>query len=180
MIYVLSGSSGVGKTTIEKELRKEYDFKRPKSYTTRPKRDDSNEYIYVDEEKFKELIRDKGVLEYTQYAGNYYGTSLFEIESILRSGGDIVLVLDINGGYAIKRRYPKLTKLIYILAPNKETLKDRLIKRGTESANKIEERLSLYDSELKGSKDYDFFVTNYKLSETIEQVKDIINADRKG
>ena len=179
MIYVLSGSSGVGKTTIEKELKKKFhNLVRPRSYTTRQERNDRSDrdsYVYVTESDFINLIEDSRILEYTNYADNYYGTSKDEIDMLLQRGNDILLVLDIKGGYKIKEIYGNECKLIYILAPGKEELKKRLIKRGTDEMSVISKRLSLYEDELKNSANYDYFVTNDKIEKTVDEVAEIIS-----
>ena len=182
MIYVISGSSGVGKSTVSDAIMNKHpEIVTAKSYTTRPKRKGEGdlEYFHVDEDSFKSLLEMGEILEYTKYAGNYYGTSLLDMEKKLSEGKDMLLVLDINGGYAVKKAYPKDTILIYILAPSKETLRKRLLERGTEGIEKIEERLSLYEAELEGSKNYDYFVTNDNLDLTIEQVENIVKGSKE-
>ena len=182
VLVVLSGPSGVGKGTIAKKIvKRNKDFFLSVSCTTRKPRDgetDGVEYFFISKPEFKEKINNDGFLEYSEHFENYYGTPKeFVLDKL--SSKDVILEIDVNGGLNVKKNYPNAL-LIMILPPSKEELKNRLIKRSTESLEKIELRMQRIEYEL-GKKDlYDYAVVNDDLKETILKIENIIKTAKNG
>ena len=135
LLVVLSGPSGVGKGTIAKRLVKsEESFELSISCTTRkPRRGekDGRDYFFISHEAFSEKIENKGLLEYSEHFENYYGTPRDFVMQKLESK-DIILEIDVNGGLNVKKSFPNAV-LIMILPPSREEVRQRLLKRNTES-----------------------------------------------
>ena len=131
-VLILAGPSGVGKTTVMNEIMKRTDgFSLVRSATTREKRNDGNdgEYIYTTRDEFMELCRSGDMLEFTEYSGNYYGTPYSEIKRIIDSGKTPLLILDVNGVRAMKKRKLDFgVYSVYLFAPL-DVLSDRLGER---------------------------------------------------
>lgn len=161
-IFIISGPSGSGKGTIVEKLLKMKDLNLywAKSYTTRAERasdDMEQKYIFVDEKKFKALEKEGEILESNYYNNNWYGTSKLEIDKNIGKH-NIIKDIDVNGGLYYKKNYTNAV-LIYITCLIKE-LKNRLIKRGQNTPEEIEERLKIAQNETKISHQYDFIVKN--------------------
>lgn len=179
LLIVLSGPSGVGKGTIATKLveRNKYDLSI--SCTTRLPRCgevDGREYFFVTKDEFESKIKHNGLLEYSEHFENYYGTPKdFVLEKL--KNNDVILEIDVNGGLKIKKNF-KDTLLIMIAPPSIEEVKNRLIKRNTESIEKIEERLSRIDYELSKEAEYDYTVVNNDLDECVAQIEEIIKKEK--
>lgn len=176
LLVVLSGPSGVGKGTIAKRLVKsEESFELSISCTTRkPRRGekDGRDYFFISHEAFREKIEKKGLLEYSEHFENYYGTPRDFVMQKLESK-DIILEIDVNGGLNVKKSFPNAV-LIMILPPSREEVRQRLLKRNTESIEKIENRLNRMDFELSKKDEYDYAVINDDLEKTVEEIRQII------
>ncbi len=182
VLVVLSGPSGVGKGTIAKKLlKRNKDFFLSVSCTTRsPRKGEENakDYFFITKQEFKEKIENGGFLEYSEHFENFYGTPKEFVLDKLNSK-DVILEIDVNGGLNVKNNY-KNAVLIMILPPSLSELKDRLIKRKTESLEKIELRMQRIEYEL-GKKDlYDYTVINDDLEETVIKIENIIKAVKNG
>ena len=176
VLIVLSGPSGVGKGTIAKKLVERNDnISLSISCTTRAPRDgetDGKEYFFIDKETFKRKIADDGFLEYSEHFENFYGTPKdFVIKSLEKS--DVLLEIDVNGGLKVKQSFPSAV-LIMLTPPSVEEVKNRLIKRHTESIEKIELRMQRIGYELDKVSLYDYSVINDDLDEAISDVEKII------
>ena len=175
----MSGPSGVGKGTICNSLIKELDAWYSVSTTTRsPRNGEVNgvNYFFVSMEEFEEKIKNEEFLEYNFYNGNYYGTSKEIVTNKIEKGINVFSEVDVNGARNIKKIFPNAL-LIYIAPPSIDELRDRLIKRGTESIEKINQRLEIAERELKEVDFFDYVVVNDNLEDTIKKVKEIILSD---
>ena len=188
-ILVLAGPSAVGKTTVMKEILEKYpEFEFVRSATTREVRNDSHksEYIYLSKDEFCTLIEAGGVLEYTEYGGNFYGTPSSEIERILGNGKIPMLILDINGVETLKS-VPRSFKVVavYITADAElldKRLYDRFVEAGkTDAAYKIyETRKDRNRKELESLPEFtdvfDAFVDNTTPAETANKILSVFKS----
>lgn len=171
MLYVVSAPSGCGKGTILSEV-----FKRNESIfysvsaTTRLPREgevDGVNYFFMTKEQFKNLAENGQMLEYAEFCGNFYGTPRSAVEEKLDAGYDVVLEIETKGAMLVKERMPEAT-LIFILPPSVKELKRRLNKRGTETDDVINQRVSEAVGEIKKAYDYDYVMMNDELSDAID------------
>jgi len=173
---VISGPSGVGKGTICNKLFKELNAWYSVSTTTRNPREgevDGVNYYFITKEEFLKRIDDGEFLEYNYYNDNYYGTSKKIVLEKMNEGVNVFSEIDVNGARNIKKIFPDAL-LIYIAPPSMESLKERLIGRGTESIEKINQRLKIAEEEMKQVDFYDYVVINDDLEKATNEVKKII------
>lgn len=181
-VIVISAPSGAGKGTVIKELLKNNSESRwlSVSATSRGMRDgevDGVNYYYLTEEDFKNKIEDGYFLEYTNYAGNYYGTPKEFIKQKLNDGIDVILEIEIEGATNIKKLIPEAL-FIFIMPPSLKTLVQRLKKRGTESNDKIIKRFNTAYKEINEVSKYNYVVVNDKLDDAVEKIEAIIKAEK--
>ncbi len=177
-IFVISGPSGVGKTTICKELCSHFSsLKWSVSCTTRPKRDretEGQDYYFLSKEEFLERIQNNGFIEYAMVHENYYGTPKKEIEECLLKGYDCLLEIDVQGGHKVKQESQYPSVLIFIAPPDMQELLKRLKDRKSDTEETIAKRIKNAQNEMKESGFYDHIVVNENLDKAIEDVKDIV------
>lgn len=176
-LIILSGPSGAGKGTIVKELLKKGGYALSVSCTTREMREGETEgvsYFFISKDKFNEMIESGGFLEYNNHFKNFYGTPKAFVEQKLKTH-DVILEIEVDGALKVKRFYPDAL-LIMILPPSVEELKARLIKRGSENGQSIEERLARMDYELSKQQYYDFTVINDDLQTAVDEIDEIIKS----
>lgn len=182
ILIVLSGFSGAGKGTVVKNLMKKYDeYVLSISMTTREPREgeqDGVEYFFRTREEFEETIAQNGLIEYAEYCGNYYGSPRAYVEENLEAGRNVILEIEIQGALKIREQYPE-SLLLFITPPNADELKRRLVGRGTETMEVIEERLSRAVEESEGIEAYDYIVVNDQLDECVEEVHRLVNDARR-
>ena len=181
-LIVLSGPSGAGKGTICNELLKQVDtLSLSISMTTRSPRGneaDGKDYYFVTKEQFEEDIKKGNFLEYAKvYNDNYYGTPKKIVEESLASGKDIILEIDIQGALEVKEKM-KEGIFIFIMPPSMRELKDRLVKRNTESKDKIIERFKNAYKEINEVTKYNYIVINDEVQNAVDKVKAIILAEK--
>ena len=180
ILVVVSGFSGSGKGTIMKELLSRYDnYALSISATTRSPREgeqDGREYFFKTREEFEEMIAADALIEHACYVENYYGTPRAYVEEQLALGKDVILEIEIQGALQIKKRFPD-TLLLFISPPDARTLEKRLVGRGTESMDVIENRLSRAVEEAEGIESYDYFIINDDLNTCVEQVHRLIQGE---
>lgn len=180
ILVVVSGFSGSGKGTIMKELLSRYDnYALSVSATTRNPREgeqDGREYFFKTREEFEEMIASNALIEYACYVENYYGTPRAYVEEQLALGKDVILEIEIQGALQIRKRFPD-TLLLFISPPDARTLEKRLVGRGTESMDVIENRLSRAVEEAEGIESYDYFIINDDLNTCVEQVHRLIQGE---
>lgn len=181
LLVVLSGPSGSGKDTIlERLLAIDKNIVKSVSATTRPSRIgeiNGKDYFFISEQDFCNAISDEKLLEYTNYCGNYYGTLKNLVEDLQNNQKDVILKIEVDGAKQIKEKCPDSLR-IFILPPSMETLKDRLSKRGTETAENLEKRLNRARDEIKFSSEYDYIVVNDDVDKCAQNIYSIINAEK--
>lgn len=179
ILIVVSGFSGAGKGTLMKELLKTYDnYALSVSMTTRkprPGEADGREYFFVTREAFEEKIQNDGFVEYACYCGNYYGTPKEYVLGQLEQGKDVILEIEIQGALKIKERFPEAL-LLFVMPPSVTELKRRLVGRGTETPEVVEERLKRANEEAEGIEQYEYIIINDKLSECVVKLHELITA----
>lgn len=183
-LIIISGPSGVGKSTIRKRIIKEFDnFKYSVSLTTRKPRIDEEtnaeeengkEYYFVTPEIFKENIKNNNFLEYQEvYKDTFYGTLKKDVMNLIDNGINVILEIDVDGALNIKKEYNDTT-LIFIKPSSLEELKNRLRNRNSDSSKKIEERLEKAKYEINKNKYYDYVITSTNKEEDYKKIKNII------
>lgn len=181
LLIVVSGPSGAGKDTICQKLIKENsNIWMSVSMTTRkprPLEKDGVDYFFVSNEEFESKINNNTFLEYASYNDNYYGTPKDKVEEKLNEGKDVILVIDINGAVSIKKIIPSAL-FIFIMPPDMETLKNRLIGRKTESKDKVVQRFITAYNEVNNYKKYNYVVVNDKVEDAVNKVKSIIQSEK--
>ena len=178
-LIILTGPSGVGKGTVVKEiLDKDEKFWLSISATTRNPREGEKEgedYYFLNEEKFIEMIDNNLFLEWAEFAGNYYGTPLSSVEDKIQKGFMVLLEIELEGAKQIKDKFPKSLS-IFLLPPNKKELERRIRNRGTENEEAINARLSRANYEIAAYKEFDFSVVNHDVYETAKKIIKIIKS----
>ncbi len=179
-LIIISAPSGSGKSTIigrvmqDESLRLAFSV----SATTRPRRGQEEhgvDYYYLTLEEFKEKIANDELVEYQEvYEGRYYGTLKSEVERITGMGKNVVLDLDVLGGVNVKRLYGDRALSIFIQPPSVEVLRQRLIKRGTDSMEDIQNRVDKAEFEISIGPQFDYTVINDDLDTAVAQVHDLI------
>ena len=178
ILTVVSGFSGAGKGTIMKALMQAHSetYALSISATTRAPRAgerDGIEYFFKSREAFEQMIADDALVEYAEYVGNYYGTPKAYVEEQLARGKDVILEIEIQGALKVRRQFPDAL-LLFVTPPSAEVLKNRLIGRGTETMDVIENRLARALEEAEGLEEYDYLVVNDVLEEAVREVHEII------
>ena len=181
LLIVLSGPSGVGKGTVREHLFEHYnnDFDFSISMTTRQMREgevDGVDYFFRTREEFEELIRQGQMLEYAEYVGNYYGTPLTYVNETLDKGIDVFLEIEVQGALQVKKKVPDAV-FIFLTPPDLDELQDRLVGRGTDSAEVIAQRIEKAKEEIAMMREYDYAIVNDEVPLAAERVKRVIEAE---
>ncbi len=186
-IIIITGPSGVGKGTIEKELFKISSLKLALScsMTTRQKRENEVEgehYYFVDEEEFVQKINNNEFLEYSKHFGHYYGTLKKDVEKLINKGHNVIIEVDTVGAINIIKKYKNenLTDKmisIFITPPNLEVLEERIRSRNSETDESIKERLAKAKKEIQQTNEFMFIIVNNKLTESVNSVSKIIKGE---
>jgi len=181
LLLVVSGPSGAGKGTICKALLNKNDqIKLSVSATTRKPRTgevDGVNYFFIEKEKFTQMIENGEFLEYAQIYDNFYGTPKAAIMECLEKGQDVILEIEMQGASQIKEVCPDGV-FIFVLPPSLEELKNRIVGRGTETAEEIEKRFSCAFDEINKIVDYDYFIVNDDVEKSVKQVEGIILSEK--
>ena len=179
VLIVISGFSGVGKGTVVKKLIEKYNYSLSVSATTRAPRPgevDGKDYYFKSVDEFRNLIDYNGFIEWAQYVENYYGTPRKYVEDELELGHNVILEIEVQGAMHIKEQYPDAV-LIFLTAPDAESLRKRLEGRGTEEPKVIAKRLKRAYEETEDMPYYDYLVVNDDLDTCVDNVNAVIIAE---
>jgi guanylate kinase len=171
-LLVVSGPSGVGKSTITNRLRTDQRFWISVSVTTRSIRTgevDGIDYIFVAENEFNQMIKDNQFLEWADFAGSKYGTPKKAVDEALQNGKNVILEIELNGARQV-RKNSKEAILIFIEPPSWEELTNRLINRGTESEQSTQARLDRAKEELLAAEEFDYVVVNHQVEQSVAEL----------
>ena len=179
-LIIISAPSGSGKSTIigrvmqDESLRLAFSV----SATTRPRRGQEVhgvDYYYLTIDEFQHMIENDELVDYQEvYEGRYYGTPKSEVERITAEGRNVVLDLDVLGGVNVKQMYGDRALSIFIQPPSVEVLRERLIKRGTDSMEDIQNRVDKAEFEISIGPQFDYTVINDDLDTAVNEVHDLI------
>ena len=178
-LIILTGPSGVGKGTVVKEiLGKDKNIWLSISATTRDPREGEKEgenYYFMNQKKFKNMIEKNLFLEWAQFAGNYYGTPLSSVNEKISNGLTVLLEIEVEGAKQIKEKFAESLS-IFLLPPDKKELERRIRHRGTEKEEAIKKRLLRANYEISLSNQFDFELINHNVDETAERIVKIIRS----
>ena len=179
-VLIFSAPSGAGKSTIVRHLMDIYPFLGFSiSATSRLPRGDEKdgvEYYFMTDEQFKAGIEDDLFVEYEEvYSGHYYGTLKSEVERIWSENKAVVFDIDVQGGMRLKSLYGENALSVFIEPPSLETLRERLVKRGTDSPEAIERRILKAEEEMSHSDKFDRILLNDSLERSKEEIEKIVD-----
>lgn len=181
LLIIVSGPSGAGKGTICKELiSRDNSIIVSVSATTRHPRNaevDGISYHFLSKEKFEEMIANDGFLEHACVYDNYYGTPKDFVVEKITQGKNVLLEIDIQGALQVKKRYPEGI-FVFILPPSMDTLKNRIVGRGSETPESLKKRLSCAVNEIELIKNYDYFIINDTVATATDTLQAIITAEK--
>jgi guanylate kinase len=182
-VFVISGPSGVGKgTLVESILKRVPNITRSVSATTREPRageKNNDHYHFVAQRQFEDKVESGEFLEWAEVHGNLYGTMRETVSRELAQGNDVILVIDVQGGLAVKDNIPD-SILIFVEPPSIRELRARLEKRGTELPEAVDARIEVAQKELEKKSDYDYSIVNEDLDTAVAKLISIIEDERKG
>ncbi|MGB9715621.1 MAG: guanylate kinase [Thermodesulfovibrionales bacterium] len=181
ILFIVSGPSGAGKTTLYKEVASSLpNLRHSVSYTTRrprPGEVNDRDYTFISREEFSEMIESGEFAEWAEIHGEFYGTSKKRLEDIMNSGIDVILDIDVRGASQLKEKYHGGV-YIFVLPPSIEVLKERLEKRMADSKEEIEKRLRVASEEIKRYREYDYVIVNRVLEDALKELSAIIISKR--
>lgn len=184
ILFVISAPSGAGKTTVVQALRKTGNFFYSVSCTTRAPRAgeiDATHYHFVSHADFLAKLEVGDFLEHAQVHGDYYGTLRKPVSSNLKKGVDVLIDIDTQGAATIRDFDDPIVRKaladIFIMPPDVEELRRRLVKRGTETEQQIESRLATAMREMESWRDYRYTIVSGSAEEDLENVRNIISAE---
>ena len=178
--FIISGPSGVGKSTVLHALFEDRDdLYFSVSATTRAPRPgevDGKDYHFITADEFHSWIDNDEFLEYAEYVSNFYGTPKKYVDEAMAQGKDVILDIELQGALQVCAKRPETVR-IFIAPPSWEELERRLTARGTDSPEKIEKRLLRAKVELNAAKEYDYFVVNDTVEGAVEEMRAIMKAE---
>ena len=184
MMFVLSSPSGVGKTTLTKKLAKNNsNFQISISHTTRkprPNEINGKDYYFVEQIEFDSLIKGNNFFEYASIFDNYYGTLKEPVLKFLSAGNDVLFDIDWQGTQQLKQINNFALVTFFILPPNIQVLKNRLLNRHKDQEKTIEQRMKKFNEEISHWKEYNYVVINDDLEDCYNDILNIINFEKEG
>ena len=177
--FIISGPSGVGKSTVLKRVLKDRDdLYFSISATTRdPREGEVNgvHYHFISKDQFRQMIDEDAFLEYAEYVGNFYGTPKKYVDEAMEQGKDVILDIEVQGATQVYGKRPDTIR-IFIAPPSWEALEKRLIGRGTDSPEKVQKRLARAKEEVLSAGAYDYFVVNDSVENAVQEINAIMLA----
>lgn len=178
--FIVSGPSGVGKSTVLRALfQGRDDLYFSVSATTRPPREgevDGKDYHFITADRFRSMIEEDAFLEYAEYVSDFYGTPKKYVDEAMDAGKDAILDIEIQGAAQVSAKRPDTVR-IFIAPPSWEELERRLTARGTDTPEKIQKRLLRAKVELDSASGYDYFVINDTVEQAVEELRAILLAE---
>lgn len=161
-LFLITGASGTGKTTLAQSIEKHGNWQEAVSHTTRPMRDgevDGKTYYFITEEEFSKMLKNGEFAEHVTYNGNHYALSKIEIDTVMKSGNHVFAIVEYYGYLQVKEQYPDAVG-IFIHMSKEDCLVNMLL-RGDSLENAIE-RIELYEEEMKHRTEYDYVIKNVR------------------
>ena len=181
LLLILSGPSGTGKSTvISGLLQRRDDIRFSVSATTReprPGEEEGKDYYFLTRDTFDQMVADGAFLEYATYVGNSYGTPVGPIEDHLAAGYNVLLDIEVQGATQVKAMREDAVS-VFLLPPSMEELERRLRSRGTDSEEKIQQRLQTAREEIAHAPEYDYIIVNDDLDKAVRELDAVITAQR--
>lgn len=180
-LYVVSAPSGTGKTTLCRMIMGHFEnIGYSISHTTRKPREgetDGVDYYFISKDEFEVMVENDSLAEWAEVHGNYYGTSVAFLEKNISAGHDVLLDIDVNGAKQIVKKFPDAVT-IFIMPPSLETLRERLVSRGTDPVETIEKRLKNAEGEIAEKGFYRYIIVNDDLKKAENELKTLIQKHR--
>lgn len=180
-VFVITGPSGVGKGTLIAELlRRVPGLELSVSATTREPREGEvagRDYHFLSREDFDRRASDAEFLEHATYSGNRYGTLRAEVERRLADGISVVLEIEVQGARQVRAAMPDESVLVFIAPPAAASLRERLVRRGTDSGDQIDQRLRTAELELAAQEEFQHVVTNDDVERAASELEGIVRSE---
>ena len=181
IVFVLSGPAGAGKTTLSQRVASvDPRVGLNVSCTTRPARPGErpgSDYHFLEPAEFESLVKQGQMLEWAEVHGHLYGTRASDALAIMATGRDVLLEIDIQGGTAVRSKYPR-TVLLFVVGPSFASTKARLVGRGSEDDTEVARRLARAREEIRLSNRYDYLIVNDDVNSAVSSIRSIITAER--
>lgn len=180
ILFILSGPSGVGKGTVRERLfEQDRSLKYSISATTRDPRPgevDGEDYFFKSREEFELMIAENKLFEHAKYVNNYYGTPKDYVEEQIAMGNDVFLEIEVQGAMQVKEDYAEGV-FIFLAPPSINELKNRILGRGTESVETVDNRLQAAKEEIRMMRAYDYVVVNDDIDIAVENIQAIVTSE---
>ena len=180
-LTVITGPSGVGKGTIVRKILESHsDVWLSISATTRQPRSgeiDGEHYFFLEKEKFREIIDNKGFLEWAKFSNNFYGTPKKIVNEKIEKGINVLLEIELEGSRQIRKSFPEALQ-IFLAPPNLTELEKRIRGRGTETEESIKDRLAIANKELMAKKEFDAVVINKDVEKAFNEIEDLMGLEK--
>jgi guanylate kinase len=179
-VFVITGPSGVGKGTLIRALFDRIpSLELSVSATTRPPRpgeQDGVAYHFLSHAQFDQRVEEGDFVEHAEYSGNRYGTLRSELENRVSEGVPVVLEIEVQGARQVREKMPEAVQ-VFIAPPSRETLRTRLVGRGTDTPSQVQRRLETADAELAAQPEFPHVVVNDRLEDAIEELVGVVQAE---